>query len=53
MLDTLPESFQYLEDKPYTLEDVSFGDTVLTIKLGGNLGTYMITHNKQTPNKQI
>ncbi|XP_028619919.1 frataxin, mitochondrial [Grammomys surdaster] len=52
-LDALAEFFEDLADKPYTLEDydVSFGDGVLTIKLGGDLGTYVI--NKQTPNKQI
>lgn len=52
-LDSLAEFFEDLADKPYTLEDydVSFGDGVLTIKLGGDLGTYVI--NKQTPNKQI
>ncbi|XP_031245833.1 frataxin, mitochondrial isoform X3 [Mastomys coucha] len=52
-LDALAEFFEDLADKPYTLEDydVSFGGGVLTIKLGGDLGTYVI--NKQTPNKQI
>lgn len=52
-LDALAEFFEDLADKPYTLKDydVSFGDGVLTIKLGGDLGTYVI--NKQTPNKQI
>ncbi|XP_029411508.1 frataxin, mitochondrial isoform X2 [Nannospalax galili] len=52
-LDALAEFFEDLSDKPYTLEDydVSFGGGVLTIKLGGDLGTYVI--NKQTPNKQI
>ncbi|XP_024907179.1 frataxin, mitochondrial isoform X2 [Pteropus alecto] len=52
-LDSLAEFFEDLADKPYTFEDydVSFGSGVLTIKLGGNLGTYVI--NKQTPNKQI
>ncbi|XP_016069754.1 PREDICTED: phosphatidylinositol 4-phosphate 5-kinase type-1 beta [Miniopterus natalensis] len=52
-LDSLAEFFEDLADKPYTLEDydVSFGSGVLTIKLGGDLGTYVI--NKQTPNKQI
>lgn len=36
-LDSLAEFFEDLADKPYTLEDydVSFGDGVLTIKLGG------------------
>ncbi|XP_036117857.1 frataxin, mitochondrial isoform X3 [Molossus molossus] len=52
-LDSLAEFFEDLADKPYTCEDydVSFGNGVLTIKLGGDLGTYVI--NKQTPNKQI
>ncbi|KAL4695748.1 hypothetical protein H8959_000843 [Pygathrix nigripes] len=45
--------FKDLADKPYTFEDydVSFGSGVLTVKLGGDLGTYLIS--KQTPNKQI
>ncbi|XP_020035066.2 frataxin, mitochondrial isoform X1 [Castor canadensis] len=52
-LDSLAEFFEDLADKPYTSKDydVSFGSGVLTIKLGGDLGTYVI--NKQTPNKQI
>ncbi|KAM4876801.1 frataxin, mitochondrial [Thomomys bottae] len=52
-LDSLAEFFEDLADKPYTLKDydVSFGSGVLTVKLGGALGTYVI--NKQTPNKQI
>nr|XP_054375995.1 frataxin, mitochondrial isoform X2 [Pongo abelii] len=52
-LDSLAEYFEDLADKPYTFEDydVSFGSGVLTVKLGGDLGTYVI--NKQTPNKQI
>ncbi|XP_049990863.1 frataxin, mitochondrial-like [Alexandromys fortis] len=52
-LDALAEFFEDLADKPCTLEDydVSFGGGVRTIKLGGDLGTYVI--NKQTPNKQI
>ncbi|XP_058928730.1 frataxin, mitochondrial isoform X2 [Kogia breviceps] len=52
-LDSLAEFFEDLADTPYTFEDydVSFGSGVLTIKLGGDLGTYVI--NKQTPNKQI
>uniref|UniRef100_A0A8C9HRK6 Ferroxidase n=1 Tax=Piliocolobus tephrosceles TaxID=591936 RepID=A0A8C9HRK6_9PRIM len=53
MLDSLTEIFEDLADKPYAFEDydVSFGSGVLTIKLGGDLGTYLI--NKQTSNKQI
>ncbi|XP_031558133.1 frataxin, mitochondrial-like [Actinia tenebrosa] len=31
--------------------DVQFGDGVLTVKFGGEVGTYVI--NKQTPNQQI
>ncbi|XP_014444823.1 frataxin, mitochondrial [Tupaia chinensis] len=52
-LDSLAEFFEDLADKPYMFDDydVSFGSGVLTIKLGGDLGTYVI--NKQTPNKQI
>ncbi|XP_010604186.1 frataxin, mitochondrial, partial [Fukomys damarensis] len=52
-LDSLAEFFEDLADEPCTLEDydVSFGSGVLTVKLGGDLGTYVI--NKQTPNKQI
>uniref|UniRef100_A0A2I3H2B3 Frataxin, mitochondrial n=1 Tax=Nomascus leucogenys TaxID=61853 RepID=A0A2I3H2B3_NOMLE len=52
-LDSLAEIFEDLTDEPYAFEDydVSFGSGVLTIKLGGDLGTYLI--NKQTPNKQI
>ncbi|XP_021566868.1 frataxin, mitochondrial [Carlito syrichta] len=52
-LDALAEFFEDLADKPYTFEDydVAFGSGVLTVKLGGDLGTYVI--NKQTPNKQI
>lgn len=53
MLDSLAEIFEDFADKPYAFEDydVSFGSGVLTIKLGGDLGMYLI--NKQTPNKQI
>ncbi|XP_044515302.1 frataxin, mitochondrial [Gracilinanus agilis] len=52
-LDSLADFFEDLGDKPFTSKDydVSFGSGVLTIKLGGDLGTYVI--NKQTPNKQI
>uniref|UniRef100_A0A2K5JZY4 Frataxin, mitochondrial n=1 Tax=Colobus angolensis palliatus TaxID=336983 RepID=A0A2K5JZY4_COLAP len=52
-LDCLAEFFEDLADKPYTFEDydASFGSDVLTGKLGGDLGTYVI--NKQMPNKQI
>nr|XP_008530211.1 PREDICTED: frataxin, mitochondrial [Equus przewalskii] len=52
-LDSLVEFHEDLADKPYKFEDgdISFGSGVLTIKMGGDLGTYVI--NKQTPNKQI
>nr|XP_003216595.3 PREDICTED: frataxin, mitochondrial isoform X1 [Anolis carolinensis] len=52
-LESLMDFFDDLADKPFTSEeyDVSFGSGVLTVKLGGNMGTYVI--NKQTPNKQI
>ncbi|XP_036593405.1 frataxin, mitochondrial [Trichosurus vulpecula] len=52
-LDSLAYFFEDLGDKPFTSKDydVSFGNGVLTVKLGGDLGTYVI--NKQTPNKQI
>ncbi|XP_027694877.1 frataxin, mitochondrial [Vombatus ursinus] len=52
-LDSLAYFFEDLGDKPYTSKDydVSFRDGVLTVKLGEDLGTYVI--NKQTPNKQI
>ncbi|XP_074055562.1 frataxin, mitochondrial [Macrotis lagotis] len=52
-LDSLAYFFEDLGDKPYTPKDydVSFGTGVLTVKLGEDLGTYVI--NKQTPNRQI
>nr|XP_056707792.1 frataxin, mitochondrial-like [Euleptes europaea] len=52
-LESLVDFFEDLADKHFIPEDydVSFGAGVLTIKLGGNMGTYVI--NKQTPNKQI
>ncbi|XP_074850914.1 frataxin, mitochondrial [Carettochelys insculpta] len=52
-LDSLADFFEDLADKPFTPDDydVSFGNGVLTAKLGGDMGTYVI--NKQTPNKQI
>ncbi|XP_061484635.1 frataxin, mitochondrial isoform X2 [Rhineura floridana] len=52
-LQSLTEFFEDLADKPFTPEDydVSFATGVLTVKLGGSMGTYVI--NKQTPNKQI
>ncbi|TFK15509.1 Frataxin, mitochondrial [Platysternon megacephalum] len=52
-LDSLADFFEDLADKPFTPEDydISFGNGVLTAKLGGDMGTYVI--NRQTPNKQI
>ncbi|XP_062985385.1 frataxin, mitochondrial [Elgaria multicarinata webbii] len=52
-LESLMDFFDDLADKPFIPEDydVSFGNGVLTVKLGVSLGTYVI--NKQTPNKQI
>uniref|UniRef100_A0A8D2D0M0 Frataxin, mitochondrial n=1 Tax=Sciurus vulgaris TaxID=55149 RepID=A0A8D2D0M0_SCIVU len=52
-LDALAKFFEDLADKPCTLKDydVSFVGGVLKVKLGGELGTYVI--NKHTPNKQI
>ncbi|XP_041255034.1 frataxin, mitochondrial [Onychostruthus taczanowskii] len=52
-LDSLADFFEDLADKPFTPEDydVSLGSGVLTVKLGGDMGTYVI--NKQTPNRQI
>ncbi|XP_039213328.1 frataxin, mitochondrial isoform X2 [Crotalus tigris] len=52
-LESLTDFFEELADKPFTSKDydVSFGNGVLTVKLSGNMGTYVI--NKQTPNKQI
>ncbi|XP_068032234.1 frataxin, mitochondrial isoform X2 [Anomalospiza imberbis] len=52
-LDSLADFFEDLTDKPFTPEDydVSLGSGVLTVKLGGDMGTYVI--NKQTPNRQI
>ncbi|XP_005999462.1 frataxin, mitochondrial [Latimeria chalumnae] len=52
-LDALAEYFEDLADQPFSSPDydVTFANGVLTIKLGGDFGTYVI--NKQTPNKQI
>ncbi|XP_048360707.1 frataxin, mitochondrial isoform X2 [Sphaerodactylus townsendi] len=52
-LESLVDFFEDLADKHLIPEDydVSFGTGVLTVQLGGNMGTYVI--NKQTPNKQI
>ncbi|XP_069619818.1 frataxin, mitochondrial [Ranitomeya imitator] len=52
-LYSLAEFFEDLADQPFTPSDydVSFGNGVLTVKVGKNFGTYVI--NKQTPNRQI
>ncbi|XP_020904899.1 frataxin, mitochondrial [Exaiptasia diaphana] len=52
-LEALSDFFDSIADK-YNLPDdydVNFGDGVLTVHFGGNVGTYVI--NKQTPNQQI
>ncbi|XP_013907799.1 PREDICTED: frataxin, mitochondrial [Thamnophis sirtalis] len=52
-LESLTDFFEDLADKPFISKDydVSYVNGVLTVKLGRNMGTYVI--NKQTPNKQI
>ncbi|KAM5193750.1 frataxin, mitochondrial [Mantella aurantiaca] len=52
-LYALAEFFEDLADQPFTPVDydVSFGNGVLTVKIGSEIGTYVI--NKQTPNRQI
>ncbi|KAM7018596.1 frataxin, mitochondrial [Tautogolabrus adspersus] len=52
-LDALTDYFEDLNDESFTGEDydVIFSSGVLTVKLGGEHGTYVI--NKQTPNRQI
>uniref|UniRef100_A0A3Q4AD03 Frataxin, mitochondrial n=1 Tax=Mola mola TaxID=94237 RepID=A0A3Q4AD03_MOLML len=52
-LDALAEYFEGLSDDAFTGADydVSFSNGVLTVKIGGDHGTYVI--NKQTPNRQI
>uniref|UniRef100_A0A3B3I672 Frataxin, mitochondrial n=1 Tax=Oryzias latipes TaxID=8090 RepID=A0A3B3I672_ORYLA len=52
-LDALAEFFEDLADEDVAGEelDVLFSSGVLTVKVGGDYGTYVI--NKQTPNKQI
>uniref|UniRef100_A0A669B195 Frataxin, mitochondrial n=1 Tax=Oreochromis niloticus TaxID=8128 RepID=A0A669B195_ORENI len=52
-LDALADYFEDLTDEAFTGADydVVFSSGVLTVKLGGDHGTYVI--NKQTPNKQI
>ncbi|KAL7884714.1 hypothetical protein AOLI_G00074840 [Acnodon oligacanthus] len=52
-LDALAEYFEDLTDESFTASDydVVFSSGVLTVKVGGDHGTYVI--NKQTPNRQI
>ncbi|KAM8887046.1 frataxin, mitochondrial [Spinachia spinachia] len=52
-LDALSDYFEDLADSAFTKTDydVVFSSGVLTIKLGGDHGIYVI--NKQTPNRQI
>uniref|UniRef100_UPI0037E81DBB frataxin, mitochondrial n=1 Tax=Semicossyphus pulcher TaxID=241346 RepID=UPI0037E81DBB len=52
-LDALADYFEDLMDESFTGAeyDVVFSSGVLTVKVGGDHGTYVI--NKQTPNKQI
>ncbi|XP_041644032.1 frataxin, mitochondrial [Cheilinus undulatus] len=52
-LDALADYFEDLTDESFTGADydVIFSSGVLTVKVGGDHGTYVI--NKQTPNKQI
>ncbi|KAF7695537.1 frataxin, mitochondrial isoform X2 [Silurus meridionalis] len=52
-LDAMAEYFEDLTDESFTAPDydVMFSSGVLTVKVGGDHGTYVI--NKQTPNRQI
>ncbi|XP_061585646.1 frataxin, mitochondrial [Cololabis saira] len=52
-LDAMAEFFEDLTDEAFTGADydVVFSSGVLTVKVGGDHGTYVV--NKQTPNKQI
>ncbi|XP_010752486.1 frataxin, mitochondrial isoform X1 [Larimichthys crocea] len=52
-LDALADYFEDLTDEAFTGAeyDVVFSSGVLTVKVGGDHGIYVI--NKQTPNKQI
>ncbi|KAI0214327.1 Frataxin, mitochondrial [Lamellibrachia satsuma] len=52
-LDSLNDAFEDLAESDLTPEDydVLFASGVLTVRIGGRHGTYVI--NKQTPNKQI
>ena len=52
-LEDLTDYFEDLMDQPFTSADfdVLFSSGVLTVKVGGDHGTYVI--NKQTPNGQI
>lgn len=49
-LDSLCEYFETILENSESA-DVNLSDGVLTVKLGNDLGTYVI--NKQSPNKQI
>ncbi|CAI8003944.1 Frataxin, mitochondrial, partial [Geodia barretti] len=52
-LDELTDFFEDLGERTCTSSDFDafFSSGVLTVNLGGGLGTYVI--NKQTPNRQI
>eukprot|EP01137_Pigoraptor_chileana_P025498 Opistho-2@95079 len=51
-MENLTEVFEAIADDIESKEmDVSYSTGVLTVKLGNDLGTYVI--NKQSPNKQI
>uniref|UniRef100_A0A3Q0RG10 Frataxin, mitochondrial n=1 Tax=Amphilophus citrinellus TaxID=61819 RepID=A0A3Q0RG10_AMPCI len=52
-LDALADYFEDMTDEAFTGVDydVVFSSGVLTVKVGGDHGTYVI--NKQTPNRQI
>ncbi|KAJ8285197.1 hypothetical protein GJAV_G00023400 [Gymnothorax javanicus] len=52
-LDALADYFEDLMDQSFTGSDydVTYSSGVLTVKVGGDHGTYVI--NKQTPNRQI
>ncbi|XP_052460748.1 frataxin, mitochondrial [Carassius gibelio] len=52
-LDALADYFEDLTDESFTGMDfdIVFSNGVLTMKVGSDLGTYVI--NKQTPNRQI
>ncbi|XP_062516862.1 frataxin, mitochondrial-like isoform X2 [Corticium candelabrum] len=52
-LDELSDYLEAIQDKGicHPDYDVNVSDGVLTLQLGGDMGTYVI--NKQTPNKQL